>query len=210
MIPTRSEFLSATAAAAVAPAVAAGPNAAASPYDFAAIDAALNRPARHRQVFAVARIADGTVMSLVNHTLDAYETTMGEGKGAMHPATVFYSRGVVLGLGDRIWQTYRIAEAARRRGEVLTATTSAGNPFSDDLRGLVARGTTLFVCDNALADWSRYLPAMMGSTGGESSPEEIHAELRRNLVPGALLVPAGVAALNASQEARFTFVQASL
>jgi hypothetical protein len=43
-----------------------------------------------------------------------------------------------------------------------------------------------------------------------TSPEDVHAEFRAHLLPGALLVPAGVAALNAAQEARFTYVQAAL
>jgi len=205
---SRSEFLGATAAAAVAPTIAQANGPAPSTiYDFAGIEAALARPARHRQVFAVARIADGNFAGLIAHGLDTYETTMAEGPGSLHPAAVFYARGVVLGLNDQMWKTFRLGLAARRRGEIFNSPIENANPFASQIRTLSGRGTTIFVCDNALEDWSRFLPSVMGTN---ASPESIHAEFRRNLMPGAILVPAGVVALNAAQEAHFTFVQASL
>ena len=207
---TRRTFLgttSALVASSVVAADAAVKTDANGAYDFAAIEARLARDARHRQVFAVARVDDGAVVSYMNHGIDAYETAMGEGPGALHAAAVFYSRGVVLGLNDTMWQRYAIAEQVGRRGDVLTAASHASNPFAASLERLRSRGATLLVCDNALADWAVYLVTVAGH--GERSPESLRAEFRRNLLPGALLVPAGVAALNDAQEHRFTFVQAS-
>jgi hypothetical protein len=40
--------------------------------------------------------------------------------------------------------------------------------------------------------------------------ETVHADLRAHLLPGALLVPAGVASVNQAQEMKFTFMQASV
>jgi intracellular sulfur oxidation DsrE/DsrF family protein len=208
MVPSnRRAFLAVTTAAIASP---SAPALAARrvPYDFAAVDARLNRVARHRQVFATARISDGVVVALMNHGIDAYENAMGEGPGALHAAAVFYARGVVLGLDDAMWRKYRLASAALRRGDSIGSQTAAHNPFSDALAALAARGATLLVCDRALADWSTYLVGLGGFSA--TSPEDVHAEFRAHLLPGALLVPAGVAALNAAQEARFTYVQAAL
>jgi intracellular sulfur oxidation DsrE/DsrF family protein len=204
---TRGSFLiaGATVAAAVTPGAT---SAASSPYDFAAVAAALAIPARHRQVFAVARVAGGSAASLMRHSLDAYEVTRGEGPGALHAAAVFYARGVVLGLNDDAWHRYRLAEAVRRRGESLDAPDVTINPFARDLRALGTRGCTYLVCDNALADWATFLAT--SGFASDASIDDVRVDLRRALIPGAYLVPAGVAALNDAQEARFTYVQASL
>ena len=206
-MPSRLGFLGVSAVNLLAAADANAAPAAASPYDFAAVATRLGRPARHRQVFAVPRVADGVVTGLMRHALDAYEVTRNEGPGALHPAAVFYARGVVLGLDDSAWRTYRLTDATRRRGDVLTATVESGNPYARELSALSGRGATLLVCDNALADLATYLVVQAGFN--DRPVETLHADLRRRLLPSALLVPAGVAALNEAQEARFTFVQAS-
>jgi intracellular sulfur oxidation DsrE/DsrF family protein len=205
---SRRTFLAATTGLAVSPLPALATPVASGAYDFAAIDAALGREARHRQVFAVARVADGVAFALMTHGIDAYEIARGEGPGALHAAGVFYARGVILGLGDAMWRRYHLAEHSRRRGDELTAQSITHNPFADRIASLQKRGATFFVCDNALLDWATYLVTIAGFSA--QSPEGVHAELRRNLVAGALLVPAGVAALGDAQERRFTFVQASL
>ena len=143
----------------------------------------------------------------MRHALDAYQDAMGEGPGTLHVAAVFYGRGVIMGLNDRAWSTYRLAEAARKRGDVVTAMQTTGNPFAEEMRALSKRGATYLVCDNALADWATYLTAALGTS--TQTPDEVRADLRASLFPGALLVPAGVAALNATQEAHFTYVQAT-
>jgi intracellular sulfur oxidation DsrE/DsrF family protein len=207
---SRAEFITSTAGIALAGGGQTAGRALtgnSGPYDFAAVAERLARPARHRQVFAVARVADGSVTSLLRHSLDAYETTRGEGPGALHPAAVFYARGVVLGLDGAAWKTYGLADAVRRRGDVLTSQITGANPFASEFRELARRGCTFLVCDNALADWAAFL---VTSGSISASVNEVHDDLRRTLLPAALLVPAGVAAVNDAQEARFTFFAASL
>lgn len=207
---SRRDFLAAGAVvAAVAPAtVALAAPATTSPYDFAAISVRLARPAKHRQVMAVNRVADGSIFGYARHAMDAVEVAMGDGAGALHVAAVLYGRGVVLGANDAMWKQYRLAEGLKRRGDPLSLAPADGHPFAADFAAVVKRGTTFLVCDNALADWSTYLVTSGGFN--EKSIEAVHAELRANLMPGAYLVPAGVAALNTAQEARFTYFQASM
>ncbi|GAC1313189.1 MAG: hypothetical protein NVS2B3_17620 [Vulcanimicrobiaceae bacterium] len=210
---SRRTFIAAGAALAAIPAVDAGPARAAAasaamPYDLAAVAARLARPAKHRQVFATNRVADGIVVGYIKHAMDAYESAYGDGPGALHPAAVFYGRGVLLGLGSEMWKTYRLNEGLKRRGDVLTDPQTTGHPFATEFADLGRRGATYLVCDNALTDWATYLVTTAGFN--DRSIDAVHADLRSHLVPGAFLVPAGVAALNQAQEAHFTFFQASL
>lgn len=205
---SRRAFLAAAAATSAAGAALSQPQPAPGreTYDFTAIAARLSRSARHRQVFAIARVADGAPLGQMWHALDAYERALGEPPGATHLAAVFYGRGVILGLDDSAWRTYGLANAARHRGELLQSTVE-GNPFTSELAALTSRGVSCFVCDNALDDWANYLILVQG---GGSSAEQVRDDLRTRLIPQALLVPAGVVALNQAQEAHFTYVQSSL
>jgi hypothetical protein len=201
---SRRGFLDGAAGAAAAGTVSV--NAAGSPYDFDAIAARLQKPARHRQVFAVQRVGDGHVLGMMRNALVAYEDTLREGPGALHVAAVLYANGVPLGLDDAAWRKYRLADASARRGDPI-GRRGDGNPFLHDGPGsvgaLTRRGASIFVCDNALAELAAFLSAVAATTSDDAST--VRADLRQHLVPGALLVPAGIATLNAAQEAHFTF-----
>lgn len=212
-MPSRRSFIAAGTVLAAAPLLEHGTAVAAAEakfglYDFPAIAARLARPSKHRQVYATNRVADGIVVGYMRHAMDAYEVAYGEGPGALHTAAVFYGRGVVLGMSGEMWKTYRIAEGVKRRGDVLTEQSTTGHPFAADFADLTKRGATLLVCDNALTDWATYLVTTAGFN--DRTIEGVHADLRSHLLPGAMLVPAGVAALNQAQEAHFTYLQASI
>ncbi len=201
---SRRGFLDGAAGAAAAGTVSVSTPAAL--YDFDAIAARLQKPARHRQVFAVQRVGDGHVLGMMRNALVAYEETLREGAGALHVAAVLYANGVPLGLDDDAWRKYKLADASARRGDPI-GRRGDGNPFLHDGAGsvdaLTRRGVSLFVCDNALAELAAFLTAVAATTRDDAAT--VRADLRKHLVTGALLVPAGIATLNAAQEAHFTF-----
>jgi intracellular sulfur oxidation DsrE/DsrF family protein len=176
-----------------------------SPFDFPAIAARLARPAAHRQVFAAAKVSDGDVLHYMVNSLNAYETDYGEGPGSLHVAAVCYSAAVMMLLDDAAWTKYQIASLLKHRGDPAT-TTDAKNPFDASLAALVARGASFFACNNALRGTANGIVQYATST---EPVGVILADLQRHLVPGALLVPAGVAAVNQAQEAKFTLFNAS-
>lgn len=205
---TRAVFLgTGTAALAIAATAATAPAGAAtagSPFDFPAIAARLARPAAHRQVFAAAKVSDGDVFHYMVNSLNAYETDYAEGPGTMHVAAVCYSAAVMMLLDDAAWAKYQIAGLLKHRGESAPATDGK-NPFDVSLTALVARGGSFFACNNALHGVASGVVQYATST---EPVGVILADLQRHLVPGALLVPAGVAAVNQAQEAKFTLFNA--
>ena len=179
-------------------------------FDLGALMARLDEPAKHKQVFASPRVAEGAVLGYMRNSLDAYETGFGEGPGTLRVAAVFYGRGVALALDDQAWTKYKIAAGLEKLGEKLSHSERTGNPYwhappgENSLEVLAGRGALYLACNNALKGLASAL------SGPDGSSEDVHADLRRHLIPGAILVPAGVAALNAAQEARFTYMQAAL
>jgi intracellular sulfur oxidation DsrE/DsrF family protein len=192
---TRLHFLAATTVAAAATGLPLAAQAATG-FDRAAFEARARLPFAHRQAFASPRVADGAVFGFMYNSLNAYETGFGDGPGTLHAAAVFYHSGVALALDDAAWQTFGIADATRANGDTLTVARTAGNPFLYSPQGwsitdLQRRGASFFVCRNALADLARRT----------STTFDV---LQTHVLPGMMIVPAGVAAMNALQEERFT------
>jgi hypothetical protein len=167
-------------------------------FDRAAFEAQARRPSLHRQVFASPKVADGAVLGFMANSLNAYETGFGDGPGTLHAAAVFYSTGGALAFDDHAWTKLGIADIVHAAGDRVTPDP-LGNPFVRAPHGrtfaeLQRRGASFFVCNNSLEDLAR-------RTG--TTPDD----LRAHVLPGVLVVPAGVAAINALQEERFTLFQ---
>jgi intracellular sulfur oxidation DsrE/DsrF family protein len=209
--PSRTAFITAGIAgtvliAAARPAVAAGEPGVAG---IAEINALLHRPARHKQVIAAPRINGGAAVRFAGNSLDAFEHAFGEPAGSLHVAFVFYGSSVFYAANDDLWGRYHLFDVLDASGDPLPLLThSPANPFlraggERSIEGLVRRGVTLFVCNNALHEAARGIAAVQ-----KAAPEVVYADFRRNLIPGATVVPAGVAALVLAQEAAFTFLAA--
>ena len=211
----RSSFLTVTGgvAATLAVAEATSPvRAAAGSFNFdrAAFEAVLAQPARHRQVFGTARLAGALVLHYMRNSLVAYRDGFGEGAGTMHAAAVFYGTSIAAVCPDALWKSFALSKYLTRTGEAFERGSNGGNPYAAQVAELRASGASFFVCNNALTELAQDLSN--APEGAGSDPTEIYAQFAAALrkMPGVMLVPAGVAALNAAQEAHFTLLQATL
>ena len=216
--------------ASAAQAPAGGPPA--SGFNEKAFYARLNAPYRHKQVFATARFAKGAVLAYMLNSLNAYQFGFKDGPGTLHAAGVLYGTGVVLGFDDYAWREYGLGTfAALDNEDEYLKTPNAHNPHSDgnpftratsslnvadapndehgfyhdrSMEALRKRGASFFVCSNAVANVGRIVAKAHGKAAAA-----IKRDLAAHLAPGAILVPAGVAAINAAQEAKFSLFQAT-
>lgn len=197
---SRRVFLAAGAGIALAASPVRPAAAAAAEFDRAAFEARVRLPFSHRQAFASAQVADGAVLGFMYNSLNAYENGFGEGPGTLHAAAVLYHNGVALALNDEAWQSFGLADVLRAAGDRIAAKPG-GNPYVRLQQGwapadLQRRGASFFVCRNALNDLARRCSTTLET-------------LTARLLPGMMMVPAGVAALNALQEERFTLFVAA-
>jgi intracellular sulfur oxidation DsrE/DsrF family protein len=196
----RKAFLAAGALTAASAGLAHPAAAASATFDRAAFEARLRLPFPHRQAFASGQVADGAVLGFMSNSLNAYETGFGEGAGTLHAAAVFYRTGVALALDGDAWSSYALAALLRSAGDRVTSSAE-GNPFLRSPQGwtiadLQRRNASFFVCQNALSDLARRCGTSL-------------QRLEGHLVPGMMMVPAGVAAVNALQEEHFTLFVAT-
>jgi intracellular sulfur oxidation DsrE/DsrF family protein len=184
------------------------------------MEAALARPARHRQVIAAQKINGGTALRLATNALNAFQFALGEGAGALHTVCVFYGSSLFYVASDELWARYRLFEVLDRAADPLPSIVhTPSNPFlhatsslrttdaPDDRRGfyhdqsveaLSRRGVIWFVCDNTLHGIAQEVGAFVNA-----DPARVYADFRRGFAPGTIVVPAGVAAIVLAQEAKF-------
>jgi intracellular sulfur oxidation DsrE/DsrF family protein len=231
---SRKEFLAAGSLFALVPAAAgaATPKPKATPepkltfdFDRARFEQILAKPAKHKQCFGVTRIEGGSALESMNNSVDAYETFLKEGAGAMQAVAVLYhGSSIFMAMNDALWnellapffRSHNFAKYAPPaiKQDVAHLTLGKGNPFlhsttndPDDIsvESLAAKGSNFFVCHNAVAGFSGVLADDVKESAGD-----VHRRLMASIVPAALVVPAGVMAINACQEAKFTYIQSNL
>jgi len=230
----RRRFLSAAAAtiAAAGAARALGGTALAADggavLSYDAFLATARAPFKHKQLFTSPRANDGAIFAYMRNSLNGYQFGWGEGPGTLHAAAVLNGIGVAQGANDAMWARYRLAEVLARGGDpVKTRGADRGNPwlhpapyprndidpsapYNQDasIETLLRRGATFYVCNNALRGLA--MKVVAAGFAGSSDADALHAEMRRNLVPGSLLVPAGVTTIDALQQEHFTLYDASV
>jgi intracellular sulfur oxidation DsrE/DsrF family protein len=236
---TRKAFIAASSLFALAPAVAqATPSPGPSPkmrgrkveeltftFDRARFEQILGKPAKHKQCFGATKLDGGSVMYGMSNSIDAYVDYLKEPAGAMQAVAVLYhGAAIALAMNDSIWNRYLTPLFHDKTflrnlpppeyGEITHLTLGKGNPFlhsasadPDDvsIERLVSEGSSFFVCHNAIAGFSGIVADVV-----KQPRKKVHDAILAGIVPGALVVPAGVMAINACQEAKFTYIQSSL
>jgi intracellular sulfur oxidation DsrE/DsrF family protein len=168
----------------------------------------------HRQVFhAVAaqvtppQSATAVAMLMAKNYLDSY--TGPYGMRPEHVNAVIGVHGGALGfvLNDAAYAKYGLGQKFAIT-DPATQQPSARNIFATggeySVAELQSRGVLFLVCETALR-----LSGAAWAASVSQTPEATLAELKANLLPGVVGVPAMVVALNRAQEAGFTYVRAS-
>lgn len=185
-------------------------------YDHASVLAALRQAARHKQVFQYERLTltDGvpTLFPKIQNSLNAFEFSMGV--GSLITLGVLFGNATCIALSDDIWSKYQIGVVYNlkdHRGRIIrtnifgkakTALSldgrpdAAGSVYRDlSAEAIRARGGRFMICYNSLANVASELAPVTGEDA-----LDVLAQLRSSLMPGFLLVPAGVGIVQLAQE----------
>ena len=208
-------LVAATPAPSAKPAASKGPEFA---FDRARFDEILGKTAQHKQCFGATKLSDGEVLNAMQNSIQAYETYLHEAPGSFQAVAVLYhGASIGLAMNDEIWNDFltpfaKVAPAGAR-ADLTAEKLGKGNPYlrsasssPDDVsvERLVQQGASFFVCHNAVAGLTGALAHTL-----KKPYAQVHDAVLGGIVPGALVVPAGVMAINACQEAHFTYIAAS-
>jgi intracellular sulfur oxidation DsrE/DsrF family protein len=181
--------------------------------------AIISRSATHRHLFAAGSIDRGFILSEIYNTLYTYDHWLSTPDSHIFAAAVLYhGMAVAMALEDGAWNDLLLPglQGLPPEGitDIHTMPSGSGNALlqrgpngttQQSLGGLASRGVTFFVCNSALSGLAMLLARTLNRT-----PRDVYTKLTGSLVHGASLVPTGVWAIHALQEAHFTYLQASL
>lgn len=184
------------------------------------LDSWLDKPGtRHRMVFdSLSGKGGADALGFANNFIHVNESDYGLKPEQLGIVIIFRHMSTPYGYAGPVWAKYGKGfadkmglkdELAKRAGTTnpLLTRGGVGEPAppgmewanEDSLPDFSSKGVRFAVC--ALA--TKAIAGMIaGKTGNAAA---IEAELRSNLVPGALLVPAGISAVNRAQEHGYAF-----
>ena len=215
---TRKDFLVAGTLAATIPgtaladaAAALHPKAPKLDFDLEAFNALLDGAQAHKNLFTAVQIEGGEVLLAMRNTLGGYRDVGVDWSDVLPVAVLYHGFSIFLAFDDLVWNRYVIPFSGKiKHGNGAAQIASvrefgpSGNPLLREqggdgdisIRSLVAdAGARFFVCNNAA----------LGTPF-----DAVYGDFAHHLVPNAMLVPAGVWAIHAIQEQRFTLLQTSL
>jgi len=141
----------------------------------------------------------------MQNSMNAYEFSMGAGK--LSTLGVILGASIVLALNDAMWKKYNFGSAFKldatntyyKASSNLSLSAAADDPngiYQDwSAQAVIKRGAKFFVCHNAMTG----IAAVTAMKSG-ASMAGILADFEKNVLPGFLVVPAGVAAVQQAQE----------
>ena len=223
---TRSDFLAAGTASALALGAAGTSAAAAAPAGGTILDEATFRAhiassAKHRQAIGAARVNDGSIFQFAVNTLNGFEAGWNEPPANVQIVLVLYGSACTLGLDDAAWHGHKLADIVKRMpSEWLNVDASDRNPWAragtgppnadKTIPSLLKRGVRIFVCNTALGDFANRIVAAGTTAGAGNDPFAIQAHLREHVVPGLEIVPAGISSVAVLQENGYSYFSAAL
>ena len=155
----------------------------------------------------------GVVFDLARRWYDNIDKVYGRSAGRCCAVLNLRTRTASSGLADSMWQKYPIGEdlkvndpdtnAPSRRNLDLRVPADKDAIGYGSIEGLQKRGAVVIVCDFALGHLANRL-----AKATNAKAEDVHAELRSNLVAGAFLVPSGIFGAAEAQNAGCAFIPA--
>jgi intracellular sulfur oxidation DsrE/DsrF family protein len=171
---------------------------------------------KHRQVVDATAPADGFGLIMSYIWLTTQRETYGLDDSALSAVLVLRHAGIALAFGDDVYAKYKLGEQFNVT-DPATKAPALRNPFAHVRPGefppfpdaavekLLARGVKIGVCNVALTLNSARAGQKLGIAKDDAKKEWV-----AGLLPGAMVVPSGVLALNRAQEHGCTYCSAAL
>ena len=160
---------------------------------------------KHRQYFDAITVDGGFSLGYAMNWLDTMKSTYKVSDSDLSAVVGWRHFSIPLAYKDEVWAKYKLGEFAKITDPV-TKQPATRNIFYNSKAGdiifpgmaiekLQARGVTFVVCNVA----HTVLSGMMGKGQGMTA-EAAAAEWAAGLLPGMILVPSGVLAVNVAQQ----------
>ncbi len=170
---------------------------------------------KHKQLFDWPEPEGGLGLRHVRGYLNTWRDAYGVQEKDLAIIVALYGHTLPLGLTDEMWEKYRLGAALSitdpKTNAPLTrnwfAHPQQGDPVADgqadaSMEKLQGRGVLFIVCNNAIGNWSTRLAP---DHGGD--PAVVRADLLAHVLPGAVVVPGVMVAMNKAHERGYGYVR---
>lgn len=172
---------------------------------------------KYRQFFDFNAHGDGLPMIHMHNFIETLKSAYGAKPAEINVVGTFYGGTTALAWNDAMWAKYKIGTALNLIDPETKAPVARNwffQPKKTDpvflngmladasIQNLSARGATFLMCNNAFRLWTMRLAGM-----GLGRAEDIAADIKANLLPGVVIVPAMVIAIGAAQRHGLTYMR---
>ena len=159
---------------------------------------------KHRQFFHAIDLNDRAMLMASNY-LDAYHNEFAAKPAEVNAVIGVHGGALAIGFTDAAWTKYAFGKSANFM-DPITKEPAVRNVFATggelSVDTLQKRGVVFLVCNTALRLRSRNLAKERGETF-----EAVYKDLEASRLPGTILVPALVVAINRAQEKGITYIR---
>jgi intracellular sulfur oxidation DsrE/DsrF family protein len=195
-------------------------------YHFAEYEAIVNREVAVRQVFEWPNISNTLLFANVSNSLNGFQFSYDVPPGQIQIVVQAYASAIGALYDDFIWQKYRFGEilgvtdpttkqpALRnpwypsQNPAPASVPTDRANPYYADtsIQGLQRRGVFFLACHRTIHAHAGVVANDSSRNVDKLSSDQIVDEIQAHLLPGALLIPAGVGELVRLQDKGYRLV----
>jgi hypothetical protein len=176
---------------------------------------------KHRCLFDFPQHDAGLPLIHIYNYINTYKTAYGEPGSSVNAIGTFYgapgaAASIPLAWNDVVWEKYKIGELLKLTDPATKLPSKrnmfyrprAGDPVLfggavavAGIESLQRMGATFLMCNNAFQAWMAFL----SGSGSKGNPAGIEREIRANLLPGVVTVPAIVIVIEKAQEAGIAY-----
>ncbi len=166
--------------------------------------------AKHRQLFDSPKADGGIPLVHVLNYYDTYNKAFQTPDKDIDAVLTFYGGTTFFALNDAMWSKYQLGAFLGEKdasGAAATANPWRSSPVilgmplpQAGVESLQKRGATFIVCNNALGIFAGMVAKQHGLKA-----EDVHADMKANILPGVTLVPAMVIAIEQAQNVGLTY-----
>jgi intracellular sulfur oxidation DsrE/DsrF family protein len=168
---------------------------------------------KYKQLFDMPNPTHGLGLIHIRNYLKAWKDTYNLEHPQINAVGTLYFMTIPLGLTDPMWEKYKLGEAIKETDEktgvfatrniyykadpgesTMSIKGIADWPADTSMEALQKKGTLFIMCNNALNFWAGNVASATSQT-----QEAVRAEFLAHLVPGVVIVPAMVMAVNQAQ-----------
>lgn len=165
---------------------------------------------KHRQLFDMSAMDNGLPLIHILNYFGTYTSAYGAKPGEVNAIGTFYGMTTLLGVNDAMWAKYRLGSVINVNDH-KTGAPAIRNPWRTDpeikiggkamvmpqasIEALQKLGTTFILCNNALT----FFAGEVAAATSQQAPAVL-TEFKANMLPGVVLVPAMVIAIQKAQD----------